>query len=116
MPIVTRTSIVNKNRKRLVRKVMVPEWGNGSFCYVRTLRASEIDDVQKIADSTKDNTGTADSLVQWCIMGACDAKGKRIFKSSDKQSLLDGPLIPVQTIVTAFMKYNGITEDDEAKN
>ena len=116
MAVIKRSDIVRKNKKPNVLKVMVPQWAKNGFVYVRALRASEIDDIQKIAESTNGKMSTAKSLVDWCILGACDAKGKRIFKESDADSLLAGSLMPVQDVVTKFMQLNGITEDDAAKN
>lgn len=113
MPVVTRASIARISNNPKVKKVMTPVWGSKSFVYVRTMRASEIDDVQRIADATKGDMGTANAMVEWCIMGACDAKGKRIFNSDSKKHLLGGPLAPIQDIVTELMDLNGIGDDAE---
>lgn len=118
MPVVTRASIAKSNRKDVVVKVDTPVWGKNSCVYVRMLRASEIDEVQKMAKSTKDNIATAMSLVQWCIIGACNENGKPLFENKDKEFLLDQPLVPLRDIFTAIIKLNGIENDgdDAAKN
>lgn len=113
MPVLTRADIVKKNKRYPVKKVNTDGWKKDTFVYVRTLRASEMSEVSRIADS---KGGEMDLLIDWCILGVCDKSGKRMFKPEDKQSLLNGPLIPVRDCVEAFMDFNGITEGDAEKN
>ncbi len=115
MPIVTLAAIKKRRRDRKPVKVNTPLWGEDTFVYVRMLSAAEAAEVEHIAQATTGKMAAGESLVRWCIMGACDANGKSIFQEADEKALLDQPVVPLRDIFNALMSLNGV-DDRAAKN
>ncbi len=98
--------------KRKVKKVETPEWGKGSYIFVRKLSAKEGSKIRKlIPDKGTDDEKELAGIVGWCILCACDEKGKFMFDESSKEFLGDADLSVITRIANDAMRVNGLLED-----
>ena len=110
-----RNDILNGNGKvKKTIKVSTPEWGDHVF--VRRLPASELPLVTKIQKKSEGGKESEASLaVWWCIVGICDAKGKRLFRDTDHKALMEAPLGAIARCAMAFAEFNHLTEEADEK-
>lgn len=100
-----------------VRKVPTPEWSAKGHVFVRMLPASELPSVQRIQEkAASGKTSEAALAAWWCVLGVCDAKGKRLFKDSDHSKLLNEPLGAVARCAMEFADLNFRDEAGRKKN
>ena len=93
-----------------VTTVFVKEFG-GDVC-VATLSALEADKIKDLGESgVPANVGLV-------ILGACDAKGERLFTDEDAPVLGMKPAKALTTIANMVLKHNAMSgdADEEAKN
>lgn len=84
--------------------VQTTRWG---LCYVRMLKASELDALLEIID----NWSGPERMALLVAFGACDAEGNKVFTRDDLGKLLKAPLEPLSELCTAFLDVNGMTGD-----
>jgi len=111
----TRTDFLDGNKRlSLVCKVPMPEWGD--HVYVRRIPADELPAVNRIVEKAQSGKEDDVSLAAWwCVMGICDAKGKRLFKDSDHAKMMKRPLVAVTRCAMAFGDFNHLTDDADGK-
>lgn len=92
-----------------IGKVEVPELG-GEVC-IASLTVAEMDKLAKL-------DGSHPASVEVTIMGACDEKGERLFKDTDRLALGKLPASVVAVISKAVLEHNGLgaKADETAKN
>lgn len=93
-----------------VETVEVPELGGEIG--VAAFTAAEADTIRTLGE---DGIPMSVGVV---ILGACDADGKRLFTSKDKDALAKLPATVVGKIANAILEHNGLTAkaQEEAKN
>jgi len=107
----TREQIKRAASRLKLQKVDTPEWKGEGFVYVRRLPANQAGNVQNLAARILD--GSADEtqgVVEWCILGACNKRGKALFTHEDIPWLLKGPGAPVRRCALATIELNDIQE------
>ncbi len=89
-------------------QVLVPEWEGHVF--VRTISRTEADCF---------DAGQANASARFAVLVACDEQGKALFGTDDHEELGRHWKVPVDRIVLAGRKLNGLTPDaveDAEKN
>jgi hypothetical protein len=117
---VTRAAILNGKSGLKVKKVPVPGWVPGdkkAYVYVREFRGEDATEVRTLcADALKPDASEAELVARWCVLGVCDAKGRRLFTPDDVPELLLRALMPLQRCAIEVMRMNGIAADTPKKN
>jgi hypothetical protein len=120
MAFAKRAAILNGKHKLKVKRVPVPNWVPGdkkAFVYVRQFRGEDAGEMRQLcADSMKSDANESALQARWCVLGVCDAKGKRLFTPDDVAALLERALIPLQRCAIEVMRINGIAVDTPRKN
>ena len=86
--------------------VQTEAWGQ---CYVRQIKGNEFERFMAIMD---ESTGS-ERLARLTVLGLCDAEGKRVLADGDEPVIVDGPMEPLGEVATAFLEFNGVTEDEK---
>ncbi len=98
--------------KRKVFEVKTPEWGKDANVFVRKLLAEEGPRIREIVPKTgTDEEKELAGIIGWCILCACNEKGKLMFAESDLEFLKTEDLSVIQRISTEAMRVNGLFED-----
>jgi hypothetical protein len=116
----SRAAILNGKGGLKVKRVPVPDWVPGdkkAYVYVRQFRGEDAGEVRQLcADSMKPKANEAELQARWCVLGACDSKGKRMFTPEDVPALLERALMPLQRCAIEVMRMNGIAAGTPRKN
>ena len=73
-----------KNNKARLEKVMIPEWGDDVYIYVKHPSIGQVLELSKL-DAKQEEAGSV-SLI---IMLAADEEGNQYFQEEDKEWLMD---------------------------
>lgn len=113
MPLMNRARL-RRRSPLAVKRVPMPEWGEGVFLYARMLPAASYTTIRDLAEKSKAGTLPEEEyLARMCILGACDAKGAAVFEDSDVEHILLRPLKALGRWVEVFADLNGLGEDAE---
>jgi hypothetical protein len=103
-----------KKRKGAVKKLDVPEWGEGSSVFIRTINGFEALKLMKLQTSGDENLA-----IYFASVVLCDEGGKRLFSDDESQSLADlpiGGLIRIMNEAVAFNNLSGKAIDEQKKS
>lgn len=112
----SRNNIINtiNSAKGEVHKVKTPDWGED--VYVKVLSAKEWSEAMLFAKNSDDeNFSQIEFAAKLCALGITDKDGKRLFKSGDWKTLLDGRIAPLNACSEKILKVNNLSEDDKKK-
>lgn len=113
MPQVTKTDVQSSAKAMIVRQIDTPEWKDKGYVYIKRLPARDAQEIQELcAARVQDKMTESEALAQWCVLGACDKQGKRVFGQADIKWILDGPFGPMYRVAIATMEANGITRGE----
>lgn len=93
------------------RMISTPEWSQCPHIYIRQWRGNELSAYRSLFKGREsDDISDEDFLWHIFMLGACDAAGNAVVTDKDRAPIMDGPLAPLQRVVTATLDFNGLSE------
>ena len=105
----TRDAIFKVNDLK-VEKLEIKEWGGSIF--IRVLSGEERDKFEEEAYHAKGGINYKDFRARFAVQVACDKERKRLFTDGDVKALSRKSSVPLDKIMSAGMRLNGMTQQD----
>lgn len=109
MGALTREAILAADDLKLQR-VDVPEWGAGSYVFVRTLRVREREELEAPMVAARGAVNIAGFRARVVIAACCDEQGHPLFTLEDATAISEKAAGAVERIAEAAMEANGMTD------
>lgn len=111
------TKDILKNTSDLViRRVDLPELGDGAYLFVRTISALDRERYEESVVKTEGRNvqiKRQNMRVKLVILSACDEEGNRLFDSGDVGLLANKSAVVINKIFEAAQEVNGMTGEDK---
>lgn len=110
MKALTKQEIFAAKRDFSLLRVETPEWGDGSFVYVRTMTARDRSEFEALVRETKRNELVRETLAALTV---CDEEGALLFSGQADAAALSGKnSVVLERIGEAAMKLNLVSKKD----
>lgn len=97
-----------------MEEVPTPEWGEGSFVFVRTMSGTERDAFEQsmLAAKKGGTTNLVNIRARLAVLCICDEKGQRLFADDDAEALGKKSAMVLDRIFEVAQRLNGIGVKD----
>lgn len=116
----TRAYVRKRRSQWQVAKVETPEFGAGSYTWVRKLAASVIKThgaLFKKAEAEGDKTdgNSMETLAGLCSLGICSKDGEPLYSTKQAAELLEWPFATLNRCAAKLIEFNGLNESAKVK-